>query len=296
MLVDCNKPTGSDIPPVINYLNEFAERRGGIYDIDLLCLTHPDRDHYTGLVDVIDWVQRKGGSVKRLIHFASKFRRGYEAALRKFTMLPDDQKAGFVFECGEFKKLMECMAAVKENIQEHEKTAPKEWSFERADGFKPTARFTDVSVDILGPKSSDVQKFEEDSWNNLLEGWPFGKSNESKSTNVLSCILCVRFKSLRVLLTGDSPEETLLSAVSSCVSRFRQYKGVTFDIIKIPHHGAASSSSINLWKALSGRSGYMLISAGLDRRYGHPHTETLRHIGASCPNHELVCTNYCPDA
>ena len=57
-LIDCNWPSVSRHrpPAIIAHLERFAKRRISLgltdtpFDIELLCLSHPDRDHYLGLV------------------------------------------------------------------------------------------------------------------------------------------------------------------------------------------------------------------------------------------------------
>ncbi|MGB6365515.1 MAG: hypothetical protein WBG93_01695, partial [Thermoanaerobaculia bacterium] len=48
------------------------------------------------------------------------------------------------------------------------------------------------------------------------------------------------------------------------------------DILKVPHHGSSSSTSVALLEALSPR--LALISAGVHNRYGHPSERTLDRL------------------
>src|ERR1700722_513186 len=68
IVVDCNIPIQSvdDEPPVLQQLRKCSAETGE-YDIEVLCLTHTDTDHYRGLTKVIDWVDANGGRIKNLI-------------------------------------------------------------------------------------------------------------------------------------------------------------------------------------------------------------------------------------
>ncbi len=66
-IIDSNIQYGAD-PPVLTQLQKWVaeSRRDGArkYDIDLLCLTHPDADHYRGMTRIIDWAYDHDGKIK----------------------------------------------------------------------------------------------------------------------------------------------------------------------------------------------------------------------------------------
>src|SRR3989338_11487995 len=71
-----------------------------------------------------------------------------------------------------------------------------------------------------------------------------------------------------VMLTGDATAETekiILEEFSSLQ--------LWSTILKVPHHGSRTSSSVAFVKAVS--PSYALISDGKDNKYGHPHQDTL---------------------
>ena len=79
---------------------------------------------------------------------------------------------------------------------------------------------------------------------------------------------------LRVLLTGDigaAAERRLLGRWPASVLRA--------DLLKVAHHGSASSTTGGLLSAVRPR--LALISCGLDNHYGHPAGEVLRRLEAA---------------
>ena len=92
--------------------------------------------------------------------------------------------------------------------------------------------------------------------------------------NLASAVLLVRFGRVRVLLTGDAeaPEEAWLLAHAAALHA---------DVLKVAHHGSATSSRSPFLDAVSPT--VALVSVGARNRYGHPSlavldTLALRHI------------------
>jgi competence protein ComEC len=69
-----------------------------------------------------------------------------------------------------------------------------------------------------------------------------------------------------LLLTGDSELEAEAEILEAGID-------LDADILKAGHHGSRTSSSWDFLEAVS--PSLMLISAGIDNSYGHPHEETL---------------------
>ncbi|PJE74477.1 MAG: hypothetical protein COV01_00360 [Candidatus Taylorbacteria bacterium CG10_big_fil_rev_8_21_14_0_10_41_48] len=86
-------------------------------------------------------------------------------------------------------------------------------------------------------------------------------------TNTASIVGQVRYGSTTVMLNGDSPQVVERTLV-------RQYGDtIQSDVLKAGHHGSHTSSGEGYVRAVS--PNYVVISAGLDNRYGHPHREVV---------------------
>jgi len=86
-------------------------------------------------------------------------------------------------------------------------------------------------------------------------------------TNKASVVAKLTYGSKSFLLTGDSPmqvENILLNLDSLPLSS---------DVLKAGHHGSRTSTSLTYAKTVSPE--YVVISAGRDNSYGHPHQEVL---------------------
>lgn len=103
-----------------------------------------------------------------------------------------------------------------------------------------------------------------------------------ESVNDTSIVLRVDGEKKSVLLTGDISE----AAENRLVAQEASLLDV--DILKIPHHGSKTSSSMDFLNAVSPE--ITLISAGEGNRYHHPTKETLDRIaktGASIRRTDL---------
>ena len=92
-------------------------------------------------------------------------------------------------------------------------------------------------------------------------------------TNTGSIIMRIVYGDTSFLLTGDSPiaiEDWLTTLDPSSLDA---------DILKAGHHGSRTSTSREFLSAVSPNA--VVISAGKDNSYSHPHKEVMQHIAAA---------------
>jgi len=90
--------------------------------------------------------------------------------------------------------------------------------------------------------------------------------------NLASTVLLVRVGEVRMLLTGDAegPEEDWLVA--------RSRSALRADVLKVAHHGSATSTTPAFLDAVQPR--LALVSVGANNSYGHPDASVLAALGA----------------
>lgn len=82
----------------------------------------------------------------------------------------------------------------------------------------------------------------------------------ARDNNDRSCVLLIRFKDKQILLSGD-----ISSAVERrLLAQFRE----PLDVLLVPHHGSATSSSAAMLDAL--RPEVAIVSSGYGNAFGHP--------------------------
>ena len=116
-----------------------------------------------------------------------------------------------------------------------------------------TYSFGNASFEIMGPYSKIYDNY-----------------------NDYSVIVKATYKSNSFLFTGDAEK-----AVES--EMLENGADLKADVLKVSHHGSATSSSIDFLDAVS--PSYSVITCGMYNDYGHPHRETTDHL-----NHKGIIT------
>jgi competence protein ComEC len=92
----------------------------------------------------------------------------------------------------------------------------------------------------------------------------------AEDANAASVVLMAEYRGVRVLLTGDAERDV----EAKLVRRFGD--GLRADVLKVGHHGSATSSTPGLLDSVSPT--IALISVGAGNRYRHPNPEVLRAL------------------
>lgn len=92
-------------------------------------------------------------------------------------------------------------------------------------------------------------------------------------TNTGSVVMRVVYGETEFLLSGDAPE-----SVENWLARL-DGAALASDVMKAGHHGSRTSTGEELLSAADPEA--VVVSAGADNSYGHPHQEVLERIDAS---------------
>jgi competence protein ComEC len=87
-----------------------------------------------------------------------------------------------------------------------------------------------------------------------------------------SLVMQIESNGLSVLFNGDIEEEAEWDLV-------HLGKSLKSDVIKVPHHGGRTSSSMDYINAV--KPEIAVFSVGRNNRFGHPHYETLKRYNAA---------------
>ena len=97
--------------------------------------------------------------------------------------------------------------------------------------------------------------------------------------NARSIVLHIEGEERSFLLTGDIP-----SSVERELVRLYE-SSLDVDVLKLAHHGSKTSSSAAFLNATNPRA--VVVSAGIDNSYGHPHMEVLDRVGEVLPEAQI---------
>lgn len=98
--------------------------------------------------------------------------------------------------------------------------------------------------------------------------------------NGSSLVLSINYKDFDLLLTGDIEEEGEDILNNILVNRkkdiARMEEDASYDVLKVAHHGSKNSTYNEFLQLTKPR--YSIISSGRDNSYGHPHKELLDRL------------------
>jgi len=248
-LVDCHRKSGESEPPVVRYM-----RDNNITDLEFICLTHPDYDHFKGMVDVIDYVVESGGHVKRFWMFGGTKvspKRIYQEFQRAMFMVrrsgdgvgPDDRDIVTQEEVNyngqrvvEFSRLLErVLNWIRTDDLERRRPpeaqdARKRFWYSRLVGPNEVRSFGDARVYCLGPTSDMVERYETSLGMGLMVNNPFRRQTTDErsptgepETNSLSIVIGIEFGGTVLILGGDAGRRQWKGIFAALEDKDRSY-------------------------------------------------------------------------
>jgi hypothetical protein len=282
VVVDCNIPTDAreQRPPILAHLERWWEERGSS-DIDLLCLTHPDYDHYHGMLQVIKTAEGRGGRIRRVLKWAIDLKDVNNVlALVESALTDDAEQRRLSRKWNELRSLLL-------KLQELKSRRDTRWFW--ASGRESLLSDGGVELLVLGPDAGILENHAIESLRAVFMDMASEEREHAAdlSANELSALILVKTARLAALLTGDATHESLSTSVRDLDRRVQ--------LLKLPHHGSLKSSSAELWQQiLDPAAAYVVVSAGNHAGYRHPNAATIEHVKVACPSVRLFCTNICP--
>jgi competence protein ComEC len=218
-------------------------KQQGITYIDAIFISHPDSDHYNGIMELLAMGRESGVTVGRVVL------PGIEESARE----------------QEFGKLLEGAGQVVENGGVPMGEVPA--------GGVPMAKVPAGDVPIREFPISYVAAG--NSWNSgnvrITCLHPAAGCRVADSNAYSQCFL-VEYGGFSMLLTGDVEGEGENMLLRELIDR--QVKDIT--LLKVAHHGSRYSTSEELLDVL--RPKLAVISCGKNNRYGHPHEDLLERF------------------
>jgi len=241
-VVDCSKTEGQTEPPALTFL-----RSKNVQKLKFICLTHPHRDHFHGMLDIIRHYTSDGRNVEQFWDFG--------VDKDKFTVLK--QSFGSEREFTELQRLYDFVlgGVEKKTIQ-----------YLEAKQNTMCLRLSGLEIFSLAPLGRDTLRY--------VRSWGRDKAIDE---NLLSVVLVIVHGEARAVLGGDTKswEDILKLWRKDCGSARRKKRA--FDFLKVSHHGSRYGNHAGLWNSFTvkGQS-VAVISAGC--QYECPHPETVKSI------------------
>lgn len=266
-LIDCNK-TPARQSPAKEKLKQL-----GASKLEFVCITHPDDDHYTGILDVLCEFQ-----VEKFFTFPitkqlsdSKARKKYLERLLQIAKGHDDQQ---LYQRS--RELIEILVYAEKNFA-------KSGRWEEIAGnhsLVDVPNFLGVQLHGIAPSASVRGVFK-----NAIEKGDIGGSF---SNNDLSIALCIEYCGKRITLGGD-----VLGNVWNQHHFFqsRQNISIASSLAKIPHHGSKLDCNEAFVNAVFPDSAISKDCIAIVSANGttHPHQEAFSLLHAK--GVQTLCTN-----
>lgn len=247
-IIDCNRNLKNN--PVLVHVKKFGYR-----NIDFIILTHPHIDHYSGMVELLDYLEKENIIVDRFGHTLHLLASDYHRYLNGVEVSTGAKK--------ELERLILMVNALKE------KGIIKKIDF-ITDGT--AIEITDnIVLWCLSPGSDEASLYMK-----AVDLEPIkNKTRASQSANHLSTIFKLIVNNKYHLLTSDSEmpafERLMLGR------DFEKLMEKELWVCQVPHHGATKNYLPSFWKEIRRvPNPQAVVSAGLHETYKHPHFEVLK--------------------
>lgn len=218
--------------------------------VELMILTHPDSDHLTGLINVLERYNVNQIVVNSIVKESSAFWEFHQRVLAEAAQIYSPQ-AGDKLKLGPIDFLI---LWPKEKLGDS-----RVWSAPKGDLFERICVSPRQSAGSLSQNAQERKKCQPTGGEVLAAAVAPDKTNET------SIVLKLSFGDFDTLLPGDIGFTTE-----------NQIDFPEVEVLKIPHHGSKYSTSDDLLKESSPE--LAIISVGKNS-FGHPTKEVLEKLG-----------------
>jgi len=255
-VVDC-KLKGK-FNPVLEYLKASDYK-----EIAFLILSHPHEDHYSGYLELLNYIEESNKTIVRFGHTLSfagieSYWKYFEVSTKATTLITEIKKKWFdLNKKGIIKKIDILTVNVNLHIDEQ------------------------VSITCISPSHADFLEYQRRVKLNEVKY----EKEASQAANLLSTTLKVSFGNYNYLFTSDTENFALNGAFER---EPHLLKGIKFHVCQVAHHGSAKNYDPKFWEGIEiFEIQNAIASAG--NGYRHPSYKVLKAFYHS--GYKVYCTN-----
>lgn len=267
---------------------EHPRPEGQSLPIELLVVTHIDKDHLDGVVKMAEHLVKlredKPWDIKGLWFNSFDDVVGNDTCA-KIASLGASAPEEVVAIMASVRKGQELRDLAKElyiSVNQPYKKFPSGLVARPSDG-PVTERFGDLKLTVLCPDAAAL-KAQEKQWDAYLkahpeaaaEGRTAGITQDTSVPNLSSIVLLAEAQRKRLLLTGDANAEEILAGLTAA-GLLKDGEPFEVDLLKVQHHGSNHNSTKEFYEKV--RAKHYVISA--NGEYGNPDRETLDMLWAA---------------
>ncbi len=246
-IIDCNRKLG--LNPVLDHLKAADYKI-----IEFIVLSHPHEDHYSGMLDLLNYFEENNIPVRMFGHTLHLLGNDYHKYLNG---VETGTKAKRDLE-GLFNKVD---ILRRKNIIKFIDFLVEGSVIEIMEG---------ISMKCLSPCITEARYYMEQ-----VDLQPMhNKTKASLSANHLSTIFKLVYGDKYFLLTADSEIPTFERIIEQ--DRHKRLTTKELFIAQVPHHGASKNNHPAFWEYVKKHNEpQAVVSAGLHEMYKHPHLPVL---------------------
>lgn len=245
-IIDCNLK-GRNLNPIVEHLKV----RPSIIEIEFIILSHPHKDHYSGLEQLFEYLVDNNIRVKRFAHTLKD--QGSVYWWRWFEKNTDDVRLLVrimrIVKDLKSKQIIQCVQALTENVR-----------IDLAEG---------MYLRCLSPSHDEQEEYQRlvkiDPDKNLRQA--------SAAANYLATVFKLTVKDKHVLFTSDAE----VFSLDRITKHFPEVKAKKFFICQLPHHGSKRNHHVPFWEWLeTDENKVAVVSSGQHHQYHHPDYDTVK--------------------
>lgn len=242
-IIDCKRNQKSN--PTIDHI--IAK---GYKEIEFIILSHPHSDHYSGFLELLDFIEENGIIVHRFGNTLKEIGSGY---WEWFEVLSDDTRL-----LAEIVRKADRLSSEAGLIKKHFYVF-EDWNIP----LSPT-----IEIRSISPSHDEIRLYQKLVKYDAIEN----KKQASKAANYLSSVFYIKKDGHNILLTSDAEKETFARIYNE-----KRFDGIPFTLCQAPHHGSYNNYHELFWDNLTTQANKNAVfSSGLNEQYKHPHLITIK--------------------
>ena len=247
-IIDCNKKGKTN--PVLEYIKANTYK-----EISFLILSHPHDDHYSGYLELLEYIEESNIEIIRFAHTigftgVQAYWKYFEINTEAIDLISSIKKKWIALnKAGIIKQINDLTVNVTLQIDEL------------------------LSITCISPSHADIQEYQK------RIDYDNGKDEKaaSRAANLLSTTLKISYNDFNFLLTSDTENFAFLGAWNREPHHFRN---VRFHICQLAHHGSYNNYDPNFWSNIvTFKTQYAIASAG--KKYNHPSFKVLEAFNSA---------------
>lgn len=254
---------------------EISEELNQLDHIDILVITHFDRDHYEG---IFEWLKEDPSRLKKIDEIWVNY-----ACVIPVDMGTEVSAYGNNYS---FKKFME-------GVEQKHPDWHIDWKKEIIAGYKYTNQNPFVGIEVIAPTNDAKGIFEQEYVNKYPAVSAKGVENQMakslkdladdetlnpsyQKVNNSSIAMIIRTNDKSLLMTGDCMATDMYNYITQKLNKSKE-DPLSIDIMKLPHHGSRYNINNDLLDIVDCDK-YLISTNGGAGNANHPDRQTIAKI------------------